>query len=199
MIYDKISEINQRDEMKANILTALPADKENFKKFQFEDDSSNKLEFIYDVDGYHIKYGEKDYGTYKTNNPDLMIKEFLEELADTNGGDADNVKSRLDTLIEKSNIINQQYPTMYKNNVLKYILGLEDNIIKAACVEQRLTYQQLADAIGLSESSLRSAVSTNKISKQVEKSIEMYLKIIHLEKELEKSNTIKQVLKSWLN
>ena len=65
-------------------------------------------------------------------------------------------------------------------------------------MEQKLTYQQLADAIGLSESSLRSAVSTNKVSKQVEKSIEMYLKIIQLEEELEKANTIKQVLKSWL-
>jgi hypothetical protein len=185
--------------MQAKILTVLPADKKNFEKFQFEDDSNYKLEFISDVVGYHIKYGDKDYGTYETNNLDLMIKEFLEELAVTNNGDADGVKARLDTQIEKSNINNQQYPTIYKNNVLKYLLGLEDNVVKSACVEQKITYQQLADAIGLSESSLRSAVSTSKISKQVEKSIEMYLKIIHLEKELEKSNTIKQVLKSWLS
>lgn len=78
-------------------------------------------------------------------------------------------------------------------------MNVVDNIIKATCIEQRLTYQQLADAIGVSESSLRSSVSTNKVSKRVKRSIEMYLKIIHLEKELEKSNTIKAALKSWLN
>ena len=74
-----------------------------------------------------------------------------------------------------------------------------NNKIKSACIEQNLTYQQLADEIGVSESSLRSSVSTNKVSKQVEKSIEMYLKITYLEKELEKSNTIKTILKSWLD
>lgn len=73
-----------------------------------------------------------------------------------------------------------------------------DNIIKTTCTVQNITYSQLASIIGVKESSLRSAASTNKVSKQVEKSIEMYLKIPHLEKEIEKANAIKQVLKSWL-
>lgn len=129
-----------------------------------------------------------------------MIIGFLEALAEYNHGDSSNIKIKLDYLIEKKSIaINQQYQTVYKNNELKYLIGLEDNIIKAACIEQKLTYQQLADAIGVSDSSLRSSVSTNKVSKQVERSIEMYLKIAHLEQELEKSNQIKSILKSWLN
>ncbi len=73
-----------------------------------------------------------------------------------------------------------------------------DNIIKTTCAEQGITYRQLATSIGVSESGLRSSASNNKISKQVKKSIEMYSKIIHLEKELEKANVIKQTLKSWL-
>lgn len=73
-----------------------------------------------------------------------------------------------------------------------------DNIIKTTCAEQGITYRQLATIIGVSESGLRSSASNNKISKQVKKSIEMYSKIIHLEKELEKANVIKQTLKSWL-
>lgn len=73
-----------------------------------------------------------------------------------------------------------------------------DNIIKTTRVEQGITYRQLATSIGVSESGLRSSASNNKISKQVKKSIEMYLKIIHLEKELEKADAIKQTLKSWL-
>lgn len=74
-----------------------------------------------------------------------------------------------------------------------------NNIIASVRAKQNLTYKQLANEIGMEEGSLRSAASTGKISKQVEKSIEMYLKIIHLEKELEKANTIRQVLKDWLN
>lgn len=61
-----------------------------------------------------------------------------------------------------------------------------NNIIASVRAKQNLTYKQLASEIGVKEGSLRSAASTGKISKQVEKSIEMYLKIIHLEKELEK-------------
>jgi hypothetical protein len=186
--------------MKVKTVTVQVANKTNFIKFKLKDDSSCKLEFISDVLGYQVKYCDENYGTYKTNNPDMMIKEYLEVLAEFNNGDSVGVKNRLDNQVEeKSSIINQQYQTTYKNSLLKYLLGLEDNMIKSACIEQKLTYQQLADALGLSESSLRSAVSTNKVSKQVEKSIEMYLKIKDLEKELEKANTIKQVLKSWLN
>lgn len=182
------------------IIDVFPADKEYLKKFKLKEDSSSRLEFIHKIIGYQIKYCDEDFGTYETNNRDLLVTEFLEELAEFNGGDSKGVKARLDNQIEeKSTAVHQQLPTIYKNSTLKYLLGLEDNMIKSACIEQKLTYQQLADAIGLSESSLRSAVSTNKVSKQVEKSIEMYLKIIHLEKELEKVNEIKNTLKSWLN
>lgn len=187
--------------MKPNVHMLLPAEKEYFKEFKLRDDPSCKLEFIsLAMEGYQIKYCDEDYGTYSTINQDLLITEFLEKLAEFNNGNSKGVKERLDNLVnEKSIVLHQQYQTTYKNSTLKYLLGLEENIIKSVCIEQKLTYQQLADEIGLSESSLRSAASTNKVSKQVEKSIEMYLKIIHLEKELEKANTIKQVLKSWLN
>ncbi len=182
------------------IINPIPFDKNKLKKIKIKDDSSCKLEFIEEPYCYQIKYCDEDFGFYTTDNLDLMILEFLEELAKYNDGDAINLKTKLDGLIEeKPTLRNREYPTTYRNSILKYLLGIEDNMIKIACIEQKLTYQQLADILGLSESSLRSAVSTNKVSKQVEKSIEMYLKIIQLEKELEKANTIKQVLKSWLS
>lgn len=174
-------------------------DKNTFHKIKLKDDSTCKLEFIEKLSFFKIKYCDEDFGLYSTDNLDLMILEVLEILANYNNGDSINIKTKLEELTEeRPTLRNRRYPTTYKNSTLKYLLGLEDNIIKRACMEQKLTYQQLADAIGLSESSLRSAVSTNKVSKQVEKSIEMYLKIIQLEEELEKANTIKQVLKSWL-
>lgn len=187
--------------MIANVIKLLPAEKEYFKEFKLKDDPSCKLEFIppLGIGGYEVKYCDESYGTYSTNNPDLLITEFLEKLAEFNNGKAESVKERLNALVDEKSIIGyQQYQKSYRNSTLKYLLGLEDNIIKSVCIERKLTYQQLADEIGLSESSLRSAASTNKVSRQVEKSIEMYLKIIQLEEELEKANTIKQVLKSWL-
>jgi hypothetical protein len=187
----------KRDSME--IYNVPQANRENFKKFNLKDDALCKLEFIFQSVGYQIKYCDEDFGTYETDNRNSLIKEFLEELAEFNNGDSKGVKARLDSLIEeKSQALYQQYQTTYKNSILKYLLGLEDNIIKSVCMEKKLTYQQLADEIGLSESSLRSAASTNKVSKQVEKSIEMYLKIIHLENELEEANKIKNILKSWL-
>ena len=187
--------------MKVKTVKLIPAEKGNFKLFKIKNDTTCKLEFISNpLEGYLITYCEDDLGMYSTNNPDLMILNFLQELAIYNNGNSKDIKLKLDNLIENKSIItNQQYPTVYKNSVLKYLLGLEDNIIKAVSIGQNLTYQQLADVIGVSESSLRSSVSTNKVSKQVEKSIEMYLKILHLEKELEKSNAIRTILKSWLN
>lgn len=186
--------------MKINTIEVLPAKREHFNMFKYTDDSSCKLEFVYNGLGENIKYCEQDLGVYETNNRDQLILDFFEALADYNNGDSQSVKAKLDQLVEvKSPVINQQYQTIFKNNVLKYLIGLEDNIIKSACIEQKLTYQQLADAIGVSESSLRSSVSTNKVSKQIEKSIEMYLRIVYLEKELEKTNLIKSTLKSWLS
>lgn len=187
--------------MNVKTVTILSAEKENFKPFSFKDDISHKLEFKFNGFTYEILYDEEVLGYYKLNDLNLLILNFLEVLAEFNHGDSSGVKARLDNLIEDKKFANpfQLYPTMYKNNTLKYVLGLEDNMIKSVCIEQNLTYQQLADMLGLSESSLRSAASTNKVSKQVEKSIEMYLKIVHLEKELEKSNEIKATLKSWLS
>lgn len=186
--------------MQINPITILPANKMNFKTFEFKDDSTHKLEFKYNSVAYEILYGDEILGWYSAQNQDLMILEFLKLLAEHNDGDPKGVKAKLDNLVQEKSIVpSQQYETTYRNNLLKYLLGLEDNMIKAVCIEKNLTYQQLADILGLSESSLRSAASTNKVSKQVEKSIEMYLKIVHLEQELEKANVIKATLKSWLN
>ncbi len=72
------------------------------------------------------------------------------------------------------------------------------NIIKEFSKEYNLSYKEIAETIGVSESSLRSSVSTNKISKQVKKSLELYKKILILEKELKDVKQIKDLLKSWL-
>ncbi len=100
-----------------------------------------------------------------------------------------------DFLIHKTTYERNSF--IYKQDVLNWYN--EINSIKKAAIEYNLTYKQIADAIAVSESSLRSSVSTHKVSKQVERSIELYLKTIYLEKELQKSNSIKSIFKSWLS
>ena len=66
-----------------------------------------------------------------------------------------------------------------------------ENIIKLACRELGLTYRELAEKIGYTESNLRKCVSTNKVSKQLTKSIEMFM-------ELEQFRPFKQLIKNMI-
>jgi len=75
---------------------------------------------------------------------------------------------------------------------------MQENLIKKVCKELNLTYKQLGEAIGVSESSLRSAASTGKISNQVKKAIELYLENLQLKKECEKCNQLKRLLKEMI-
>ena len=61
-----------------------------------------------------------------------------------------------------------------------------DNIVKKVCKELGITYKELGERIGYSESNLRKSVSENKVSTQLQKSIEMYLEINHLKQKLKK-------------
>ncbi|MCG3657961.1 helix-turn-helix domain-containing protein [Aliarcobacter butzleri] len=74
----------------------------------------------------------------------------------------------------------------------------QENIVKKTCKELGLTYKQLGEKIGVSESTLLSIASTGKISKQIETAIELYKKTIELEEKLANSEKIKETLKEWL-
>lgn len=73
------------------------------------------------------------------------------------------------------------------------------NIIKDFIKDNNLSYKELAEIIGVSESTLRSTACTNKVSTQLKKSLELYEKVLVLEKQLKDVNQIKVLLKTWLN
>lgn len=75
----------------------------------------------------------------------------------------------------------------------------EQNIIKKTCKELGLTYAQLAEEIGYGEGALKVAVSNSKISKPMQKAIEMYLEIKDLKNQLNEYNELKELLKKALN
>lgn len=71
---------------------------------------------------------------------------------------------------------------------------MSENLIKQTCKELGLTYKQLGELIGYSESALKTISSTNKISRNLEKSILLLYQI----KELKEKNTEIENLKNTL-
>ncbi len=72
------------------------------------------------------------------------------------------------------------------------------HLVKRVSKELGLTYKELGEKIGYSESNLRQAVSRNTISSQLKKTLELYLKVKKLEKELNKTNQVKDILRDFL-
>ena len=74
----------------------------------------------------------------------------------------------------------------------------EEHLIKKVSKELGLTYKELGEKIGYSESNLRRSVSQKQMSIQLQKAIEMFLKIKELEKELKNTNKLKSTLKELI-
>jgi len=75
----------------------------------------------------------------------------------------------------------------------------ELNIVKKTCKELGLTYRQLGEAIGYSESSLNSIASTGNISEPIKKAIGLYLENIEQKKQLQQVEQLKIILKNLIN
>lgn len=66
--------------------------------------------------------------------------------------------------------------------------------IKDFCKEQGLTYKELAEFIGMTEPSIKTALSVDKISNQIEASINLLKKIKEQEQELKEFRALKEIL-----
>lgn len=69
--------------------------------------------------------------------------------------------------------------------------------LKTFCKERNLTYKELAEKIGMSEGGLKNAIIADKITVQVECSVEMIKRIEILEAKLQKAESIRQIFKEW--
>ncbi len=76
---------------------------------------------------------------------------------------------------------------------------MSENIVKKVCKELGLTYKELGEKIGYSEGAIKTAAASGKISEPMQKAIELYLKNLELEKELQEAKQIKETLKKWLS
>jgi hypothetical protein len=75
---------------------------------------------------------------------------------------------------------------------------IEDNLIKSTCKALNITYRELSDQIGYSADTLKSTAATGKISDSMKKAIELYIRNIELEKELQKTADFKSMLKDFI-
>lgn len=75
----------------------------------------------------------------------------------------------------------------------------ERNLIKDTCKSLGLTYRELGEKIGYSDSNLRKAVSQNKVSSQLKKAIELYLEIVKLKEKEEETKNFKSILRTFIS
>ena len=75
----------------------------------------------------------------------------------------------------------------------------EIHLVKKVSKELGLTYKELGEKIGYSESNLRQSVYTNKISMQLQKAIELYVETIKLRKKVDESESFKSILRTFIS
>lgn len=73
-------------------------------------------------------------------------------------------------------------------------LKLKENLIKKTCKELGLTYRELGERIGYSESALNNASRQDKISDPLTFAINLYLENLKLKEELEDFRILKKIL-----
>jgi hypothetical protein len=71
--------------------------------------------------------------------------------------------------------------------------------LKQFCKERNLTYKELAEKIGMTEGSLKVAITTNKISMQTEASIKLLKENQKLLDELAEFRALHKIIKNLAN
>jgi len=74
----------------------------------------------------------------------------------------------------------------------------EMHLVKKVSKELGLTYKELGEKIGYSESSLRKTVSNNTVSSQLKTAIELYLENLKLKEELEEVEEFKNTFRTFI-
>jgi len=74
----------------------------------------------------------------------------------------------------------------------------EIHLVKRVSKELGLTYKELGERIGYTEGNLKRAVHDNRTTAQLEKAIELYLKNLKLEEQLNEVDAMKRQFKTFM-
>ena len=72
------------------------------------------------------------------------------------------------------------------------------HLVKKVSKELGLTYKELGEKIGYSESSLRKTVSNNTLSSQLQTAIQLYLDNLKLKEEIDELEDFKNTFRTFL-
>ena len=75
----------------------------------------------------------------------------------------------------------------------------EIHLVKKVSKELGLTYKELGEAIGYTESNLRKSVSENRLSMPLKKAIELYLQVIEFKQNEEETRKMKDILRTLIS
>jgi uncharacterized tellurite resistance protein B-like protein len=73
----------------------------------------------------------------------------------------------------------------------------EVHLVKRISKELGLTYKELGEEIGYSESILRQSVSKNKLTSQLKRALELYEETVKLKKEKKETEKMKALIKTF--
>lgn len=130
-----------------------------------------------------------------------ITQKELEENADMRIEVAKNLilKSSVhDSDVEYADIVSNELENINSEKDVRNILEdviCNPNIIKRACKKLNLTQKELAELIGYSESAVNNASRTD-VSYPMTKAIELYIKTIEQEKELQTLSDLKKILQN---
>jgi len=74
----------------------------------------------------------------------------------------------------------------------------EVHLVKRVSKELGLTYKELGEEIGYSESNLRRSVSTNQLSLQLKKALELYLENAKFKQKEKETKELKDILRALI-
>ena len=75
----------------------------------------------------------------------------------------------------------------------------EEHLVKKVSKELGLTYKELGERIGYTESNLKNLVFKDLTTNNLKKSIELYLETLELKQEVEEANQFRKTLKTFIN
>jgi transcriptional regulator with XRE-family HTH domain len=74
----------------------------------------------------------------------------------------------------------------------------EIHLVKRVSKELGVTYKELAEKIGYSESNLRQSVYSDKLSLQLQTAIELYIETLNLKKRVDEAEDFKSILRTFI-
>ncbi len=75
---------------------------------------------------------------------------------------------------------------------------MEENIVKKTAKELGMTYKELAEAIGVTEGTLRTTATKEEVSKPIEKALGLFKETIELKKEIASTEQLRELLKNFV-